>query len=309
MLIANMMFLAPFGDLQKAVLTKHLNDLNPTPFAIMVGNCYGWTLYGILRNNFWVYFANAPGLLIAVWLNLGAVKLLYQQHHHDEMRKSFIERYNKDDAPSTHVENAADITKDLARRIWDVTSQTTPAKMAHEKLVMIVVVIWMAVSSLVGFAGSTNLVSASNWPSHAINTAIVGYVVNVNLVFFYGAPLSTIWKVLSQKNTNTIHIPTLVTNTLNGTFWFAYGLAIQDWFIAVPNGMGAALGVVQVILLVLFPRTTGKDEIQVDDNDIVLSTDQVIKAVMETDDLNNDPEQAQEPTDVATSESNMMKHR
>jgi uncharacterized protein with PQ loop repeat len=84
---------------------------------------------------------------------------------------------------------------------------------------------------------------------------VVGIVVNLNLVFFYGAPLSTIWTVLAQKNTDSIHIPTMVTNTMNGTFWLAYGLAVKDYFIFVPNGLGTILGGIQILLLILFPRT------------------------------------------------------
>jgi solute carrier family 50 (sugar transporter) len=42
---------------------------------------------------------------------------------------------------------------------------------------------------------------------------------------------------------------------LNGVFWAAYGVAVLDPFIAVPNSIGAALGGVQIVLCVLFPRT------------------------------------------------------
>jgi uncharacterized protein with PQ loop repeat len=81
---------------------------------------------------------------------------------------------------------------------------------------------------------------------------VVGITVNINVIFFYGAPLSSILTVLRTKSTATIHIPTLITNTANGAFWCAYGVAVLDPFIAVPNGVGAALGGVQAMLFVLF---------------------------------------------------------
>jgi hypothetical protein len=43
-------------------------------------------------------------------------------------------------------------------------------------------------------------------------------------------------------------------NTLNGTLWFIYGLVLSDPFIWVPNGAGAALGVLQTSLRLLIPR-------------------------------------------------------
>jgi solute carrier family 50 protein (sugar transporter) len=55
----------------------------------------------------------------------------------------------------------------------------------------------------------------------------------------------------------------MITNTLNGIFWTAYGLAILDPFIYVPNGLGAVLGAVQILLCVIFPRRkkpTSKEE-------------------------------------------------
>jgi uncharacterized protein with PQ loop repeat len=83
---------------------------------------------------------------------------------------------------------------------------------------------------------------------------IVGYCVNVNLFFFYGAPLISIVKVLKERNSAPIHLGTMITNTLNSTFWTAYGFAILDGFIFIPNGIGAMLGFVQIVLVALLPR-------------------------------------------------------
>jgi solute carrier family 50 (sugar transporter) len=79
-------------------------------------------------------------------------------------------------------------------------------------------------------------------------------LVNLNLVFFYGSPLSTIFQVVRTRSSSSIHVPTMVTNTANGIFWCAFGVAVMDFFIAVPNGLGAVLGGLQCALCVLFPR-------------------------------------------------------
>jgi solute carrier family 50 protein (sugar transporter) len=62
----------------------------------------------------------------------------------------------------------------------------------------------------------------------------------------------------------------MCTNTLNGIFWAAYGLAILDPFIYVPNGLGAVLGTVQILLCVIFPRrkkVSSKEEEELDNVD------------------------------------------
>lgn len=52
-------------------------------------------------------------------------------------------------------------------------------------------------------------------------------------------------------------------NTANATFWTLYALAIKDLYIAIPNGIGVALGIVQIFLVIIFPRI----ELEVDDNE------------------------------------------
>jgi hypothetical protein len=63
--------------------------------------------------------------------------------------------------------------------------------------------------------------------------------------------------VLKTRNSRSIHVPTMVTNTANGAFWCAYGFAVQDYLIGGPNGVGAFLGGIQIVLCVLFPHGDG----------------------------------------------------
>jgi solute carrier family 50 protein (sugar transporter) len=266
MIIGNIMFATPYRALKQAVDRGHLGDLNPTPWAFMLGNCFGWITYSILLRNFWLFFANGPGFLLSIWLNLGAVKLLYQGHHATEMRKSLVvylqqqeneQEQSKRELDASVMEHATEPTPtaspkktmtNWATLVWNVTSQTTPAPAPHETMVMGIVLVWTIVVLLISFAQSFDA---------RTKELIVGILVNLNLVFFYGAPLSTIYTVLSNKKSDSIHIPTMIINTLNGSFWTAYGLAVMDPFIYAPNGLGALLGVVQMILCALFPRSKG----------------------------------------------------
>ena len=47
---ANAMFFAPLSDVQKAIARGSLGDLNPLPWAFMLGNTCGWVTYSILTN-------------------------------------------------------------------------------------------------------------------------------------------------------------------------------------------------------------------------------------------------------------------
>ncbi len=88
---ANFMYLAPLKDLDTAVRNgQGLNGLNPTPWALMLGNCLGYSAYSLLSNDYFLFFAVGPGFLVSCWLNLGAVKLLYSAHHQLETRKNLV---------------------------------------------------------------------------------------------------------------------------------------------------------------------------------------------------------------------------
>jgi hypothetical protein len=154
---------------------------------------------------------------------------------------------------------------DLGKLVLNVTAQTTAAPAPHEKMVMGAVIIWTVIISIIALVNMTQLA----------RELIVGVCVNVNLLFFYGAPLFSIAKVLKERNSASIHIWTMVTNTANGCFWTAYGFAVQDPFIYVPNGLGALLGFAQVILVVLFPRNT-QDEIENGTTELTTQHDQSV---------------------------------
>jgi solute carrier family 50 (sugar transporter) len=264
-ILANLMFSAPYKDIQIAIQQRgQLGDLNPTPWAFMLGNCCGWVTYSFLQQNYWIFFANAPGFVLSVYLNMGAAKLQYQGHRAHEMRKSFatyLEQQQEQAAESstwitsqqgnggTSSEQIPKKKKDYMTIAWEVTSQATPAPAPHESIVLGIVMIWVTCIAVIALVGPTIGMTADTrqW--------IVGLLVNFNLVFFYGAPLSTIVTVLQTKNSSSIHLWTMMTNTGNGAFWTAYGLAVHDSFISIPNGLGALLGVIQIILCMTVPRT------------------------------------------------------
>lgn len=236
------MFAAPVRDVRKCTLQgEGLGDLNPTPWAFMLGNCTGWIAYSFLIQNLFVFFANLSGFLLAVWLNLQAAKLQYEHFRSQHVRTSIV-----------HALDEHKGVVDYAKVVWNVTAQKQKAPASQETLVMCIVVFWCGVIACVAFGDDAFTSDARE--------LIVGIAVNLNLVFFYGAPLSTIATVLRTRSSSTIHIPTMITNTATAAFWCAYGVAIMDPFIGVPNGLGALLGAVQIVLYVLFPRKSETKE-------------------------------------------------
>ena len=64
------MSFAPFRDVLRASREGHLGELNPTPWVFMLGNACGWVAYAYLVENVYVFLTNAPGFILAIWLNI-----------------------------------------------------------------------------------------------------------------------------------------------------------------------------------------------------------------------------------------------
>ena len=270
-----LMWMAPWKDVQQATARGRLDDLNPLPWAFMLGNCIGWITYSILIQNIFVLMANAPGLLLSVYYNMQAVKLQFHEDRSTDLRKSIVSALeveqqlqsqafllptiepvvtedlketlepDKNQNAINDTNNTNNTLLDYATIVWEVAAQKRLSPAPHEKAVLFMVTLWIATISLVTFTDSF---------SNSVKENIVGATVICNLLFFYGAPLSTITTVLKTRSSQSIHVPTMFTNTANGVFWCAYGIAVQDYLIGGPNGVGAFLGGIQIVLCVLFPR-------------------------------------------------------
>lgn len=267
------MFSAPIKDVREAVKRGTLGSLNPTPWAVMTGNCTGWVAYSYIIQNQFMFWANAPGLIISVWLNLSAAKLQYCDLLATNMRSSFLQLLDRnrnsfmipegergvlggdlEDDEEEAVAEEGGLPEDgqhekaksfahLRRQSLNVSSQNKQVPAPHEKVVLGVVTFWVAVISLLAFLQ----LNVDKWQQ------VIGIVVNINLSFFYGAPLSTIFTVLKTRDSSSIHRWTMLMNTANAVFWTAFGIGIMDWYIIVPNGFGGILGVVQMFLRLVVP--------------------------------------------------------
>ena len=209
----------------------------------MLGNCLGWTLYALMKQDAWIFGGNAPGFFLSVWLNLAATKLLYHESFDNKQEE-------RSEIASEEVEE--EVLQDKKQQTIMTTKRTPDPAPYHEHLVMAMVFIWICIVSTISFA--------SNSLAQETQQSIVGITVNIILVFFYGAPLSTIARILQERNTASIHIPTMIMNTLNGTFWMAYGFAINDYFVYAPNAFGSGLGIIQILLCLIFPRKVNKNQ-------------------------------------------------
>ena len=88
-------------------------------------------------------------------------------------------------------------------------------------------------------------------PSHAADA--LGLFANASIIVLFAAPLSTVMKVVADRNSSSINRPFGVMTVVNCIVWSAYSLYIGDIYIGIPNILGLILGVIQCSLMVIFP--------------------------------------------------------
>ena len=172
-------------------------------YSLYFSKGLGWVAYAVITQDLFVLFANAPGLVLSIWLNMGAAKLQYQEMHrnyiygcgasHSLELQLQHEDEGEHDEENTEI-NSGSNSEDGGNRIRSLPSFTP-----HEKWVIRVVTIWVLTLSVVCFVPM----------SRAKQSDIIGLIVNINLVIFYGAPLSTILDVLKTRNSSSIHRRTM----------------------------------------------------------------------------------------------------
>ncbi|KAL3807274.1 hypothetical protein ACHAXA_004090 [Cyclostephanos tholiformis] len=258
-ILSTLTFSAPIQSLKSCTRNGSLGALNPTPWAFMTGNCIGWLAYSYVTLDLFVFLANAPGLVISIWLNIGAMKLQYYEEmiRYSSVQVTEVVRTRvagtEEDNNDNELESAEINEDNYAAGNEDTIClpHSPPSLTSHEWKVLQILIVWMVILS------TTNLI-----PS--IDTAhmkfVIGVAVNMNLIFFYAAPLSSVVTILRSKTSASIHHRTMIMMSLNAFFWCVYSLAIRDYYILLPNGIGLVLGLVQMMLCALYPIAGGDDD-------------------------------------------------
>jgi solute carrier family 50 (sugar transporter) len=225
-LIASTLFAAPVNDLRTALRERTLGPLNPNPWAVMTGNCLGWCSYAYYTKDPFILASNLPGLVLSFWLNMGAAKLQYLAQVQ---------------AISGRLDHGANVlTLEESKEAYKESLIYSP----QDVLFLRVVILWSSFLVLVGWLGYMQGYQAT----------AVGIMVNINLIFFYAAPLQTMKTVIDTKCSETIHGPTIILNCVNASFWLMYGVARNDIVVWGPNSLGLCLGISQVALYLWFPK-------------------------------------------------------
>jgi solute carrier family 50 protein (sugar transporter) len=188
--IATYFYIAPVVPFWKVL--NHKLDYKDSPGVLLIMsfmNCILWADYGLVKNDFMVYFANGIG---------GTITLV------------FISVY-----------------------LVFLAKESIPLSLGYIALLIAVIF-----GIMIGF--------------FLIDYNITGYVAMIFNVLMYAAPGEKIFQVIKTSNYNLIPIFSTMGGLACSLCWLMYGIYQRDWKLYVPNALGLAFAVLQVVIYLIY---------------------------------------------------------
>mmetsp|Transcript_27373 Transcript_27373/g.74022 ORF Transcript_27373/g.74022 Transcript_27373/m.74022 type:complete len:238 (-) Transcript_27373:778-1491(-) len=122
--------------------------------------------------------------------------------------------------------------------------------LANERLQKKMRVLLCSECSILLSLGLTSSFWATNLHEQMVLWGLAG---NLTTICYFGAPLSTMTEVIRTRNSASILRPLTTMNTASACLWSAYGLALADAYIYIPNTIGLGLSGTLMSLACIFP--------------------------------------------------------
>ena len=189
-IIATYFYLSPVVPFMQ-VLTNKLNYKDSPGVLLIMSfmNCILWADYGLVKNDFMVYFANGiGGTITLVWITIYLIFL---------GKKNLL----------------------LA--------------VGYNFGLIVVVVLIMIIFFIIDYN-------------------ITGYIAMIFNVLMYAAPGEKIYRVITTKDYKLIPIFSTMGGFACSLCWLMYGIYQQDWKLYVPNALGLAFAILQIVIYLIY---------------------------------------------------------
>lgn len=230
--LSNAMWATPILDIKRQRKLRTLGTINPMPYVVGMYCVYGWVLYGSLKHDGFIMWANFAAVGVLTYCNLSVVAL------------STAEIIRLEDSLSDTVVGTEKVSSAEGKMAELAAKQAT--------LSYVEAGLWMAPL----LWGLMSWLSWVVWNDSEQVINVVGWVAMVWQILFFWAPLSMLREVVRQGDSSSIFPPAVAANMANCGMWVVYGYtAIQDPMVWVPNFIGLVLQVVAISLVLRYPRT------------------------------------------------------
>lgn len=214
-ILSNIMYMTPFTAVIAARRTKQIGDLNPIPFVATMISCTGWTIYGCMKRDYFIYFGNALGVVLGLFYTISLLPLVAKK---------------ADESKISTIHNVMEI------------------------LIIASVFFWTTMAMI----GS--IVYGESVADRANANQFIGAIATSFSLIYYMSPLSTMGRIIKERDSSSIYYPLVVANLCNSFMWVVYGfLGTGDIMVYGPSGVGFLLSVFQMLLIIVFHKRHDKE--------------------------------------------------
>jgi solute carrier family 50 protein (sugar transporter) len=122
-----------------------------------------------------------------------------------------------------------------------------------QEAVVLIMVAGILLWGIIGIIASCAFPSSDS--SYHNACLYVGYVAMVFGIAFYAGGLTKMWEIVRNRDSSSIHIPSVLINTINAALWTLYAFAtLNDISIWLPNFLGLILSLIQLGFVFFLPR-------------------------------------------------------
>ena len=232
-----------------------MNDLNPLPFGLVYCNCWGFTVYGWLTEDYFVVTANFPGAALgAFYMSIVLFVLGYEL----AILETSPQKWNVIEEAS-EAETAA-----LVEEKKEEQQQAPPTieeLITKKKWQRDVLTTFMWVGPILwGFLGTISFTYLRPNGQADVGSLTVGIMCGVFAMSYFASPLSTMVAVCKEGDASSLYPPMVIANIVNCFCWVIYGLlAINDPIIYGQNAAGLGLQFLNLLLILAFPRKRAEE--------------------------------------------------
>ena len=180
----------------------------------MISSCFLWLVYGLLKNEFKIYFTNTIGMILGIYY-------YYMFVQYAPFKSSTLPGNQKH-----HLHGIFVIVTSI--------------------LFLAIIVPSINLTSIVGGFSST-----SSPQAHYINTVeIIGNIAVILCICLFGSPLASLKVVLQTKSAKSIPTPFTIATIINCFCWYILGVYEMnyDYNVIIPNLLGLIFGLIQISL-------------------------------------------------------------
>lgn len=98
--------------------------------------------------------------------------------------------------------------------------------------------------------------------SHHVVELVGGYMAVLTTAVMFGSPLVIFKTVIRERNSAYLPVAMALAGIISSVFWVLSGVIVRDAFVIVPNSINLVLSIVQMALILIYPRRPLDSELE-----------------------------------------------